>query len=287
MKIDFNDIDKELLFQDERIAQYLKGKMTADEERNFLQELESNADLKAKTIAMARMVKGMKEIGDANDKNIIDAFLTSNSKNVKAIAKETATEKKNTEKMVATKPMPDVSDINDYDADDMPFSADRSIPEAKREKANNRKIIIKVLSAAASFALLIWAGIGYHDYRETTGLGEEYATVFASSQIIRGAGDNAEVEMKLAKLFENVASKKDMKNTLHELDFCWKLAMQDTYNDYTDYAPEIGWNLAIGHLKKNDKKSARKVLVKLTNIAPAGTAIGDKARELLMKVEKI
>ena len=86
---------------------------------------------------------------------------------------------------------------------------------------------------------------------------------------------------------DNVAQKKDMDNTLHELALCWELATQDTYNDYTNYAPEIGWNLAIGHLKNNDRKQAKAVLGKLTDVAPVGTAIGDKARELLKKVDEL
>ena len=253
MDIDFNNIDENLLLEDERIANYIQGKMTEDEAQAFLQELKANADLRVKAIAMARMVKGMQEVGTANDKELIDEFCEIDAEEAKAIAKQAV----RTKEVNTTKTIP------------------------------LRKTWTRVLAVAASFALLIWAGIGYHDYRKTTGIGEEYATAFASSQFIRGAGDNAEVEMKLAKLYENVAAKKDLKNTIHELEYCWELATQDTYNDYTDYAPEIGWNLAIGHLKKNDKKNARKVLLKLTNIAPAGTAIGDKARELLGKVEEL
>lgn len=257
MKIDINNIEEGQLVQDERIAQYLKGKMTADEEKDFIQELESNADLKAKTIAMARLAKGMKEVGDANDKELMDEFLSASADEISSLAKEATSTK---EKAVANKAV----------ANTITF-----------------RRMVAVLSAAASFALLIWAGIGFHDYRTTTGLGEEYATAFAASSLSRNAGENTEVEKKLSLLIENIANKKDMDNTLHELALCWELSTQETYNDYTDYAPEIGWNLAIGYLKDNDKKKAKVVLKKLTSIAPTGTAIGDKARELLKKVENL
>ncbi len=242
-----NNIDEKMLLEDERIVNYLKCKMTADEEQLFMQELQANPELKAKAIAMARMVKGMKEVGTANDEDLMGEFLATDAVEVGAVAKVASAEKK--------------------------------------AKVISWRRTVTWLSAAASVALLIWAGIGYNDYRNTTGLGEQYATVFTSSQLTRG-GENGEVELKLMNLMDNVAQKKDMDNTLHELALCWELATQDTYNDYTDYAPEIGWNLAIGHLKNNNRKQAKAVLEKLTDVAPADTTIGDKARELLKKVEE-
>ena len=137
---------------------------------------------------------------------------------------------------------------------------------------------------AASVALIVWAGIGYKDYRQTTSLGEQYATTFSFDQLTRGAGEHSEAEVKLAKLFENIANKTDLDKTLHDLSLCWELSAQETYNDYTDFAPEIGWNLAIGYLKNNKRKQAKATLEKLIEVAPEGTAIGNKAREVLKKI---
>jgi hypothetical protein len=246
MEDKFNNIDETLLLEDERIVRYLKGKMTAEEEQEFMQELDSNEELKSKAIATARLVKGMKEAGSARDEEIADEMLASESNEITSIAKQ--------------------------------------VVRKKKTKIITFRKAATWLSAAASVALFVWGGFSFNDYRKTTSLGEEYSTVFSSSQFIRGGEDNAEIENKLAKLFDNVASKKDLDNTLHELSLCWQLAIQETYNDYTDYASEIGWNLAIGHLKNNDKKKAKVVLSKLIDIAPEGTAIGDKARELLKKI---
>ncbi len=243
-----NNIDEALLLEDEIIVRYLKGKMTTDEEEKFMQEVNSNDELKSKAVAIARMVKGMKEVGTASDKGVVGEFLTTDSDEIRAVAKHAS----------ATK---------------------------KKGKVMSWRRTATWLSAAASVALLIWGGFTYLDYRKTTALGNEYSTVFTSSQLIRGGEDNAEIENKLAMLFDNVASKQDLDNTLHELTLCWELATQDTYNDYTDYAPEIGWNLAVGHLRKNDKKKAKATLEKLIDIAPEGTAIGDNARELLNKIQ--
>ena len=244
-----NNIDETLLLEDEKIVRYLKGKMTAEEEQEFMQELESNEELKSKAIATARLVKGMKEAGSARDEEIADEMLAHEPNEITSFAKQ--------------------------------------VVRKKKTKIITFRKAATWLSAAASVALLVWGGFSFNDYRKTTSLGEEYSTVFSSSQFIRGGEDNAEIENKLAKLFDNVASKKDLDNTLHELSLCLEIAIQETYNDYTDYAPEIGWNLAVGHLRNNDKKKAKVVLSKLIDIAPEGTAIGDKARELLKKVEEL
>lgn len=244
-----NNIDETLLLEDEKIVRYLKGKMTAEEEQEFMLELESNEELKSKAIATARLVKGMKEAGSARDEEIAEEMLAHEPNEITSIAKR--------------------------------------VVRKKKTKIITFSKAATWLSAAASVALLVWGGFTYNDYRQTTGLGNEYSTVFSSSRLIRGGDENAKTENKLAKLFDNVVTKTDLNNTLSELEEYWDLATQETYNDYTDYAAEIGWNLAVGHLRNNDKKKAIDVLIKLIDISPEGTAIGDKARELLKKVEEL
>lgn len=250
MATDNTHIDENMLLDDERIVNYLKGRMAAEEEKAFLADLQADPELKAQAVAMARMVKGMKEVGTANDEELKGEFLAADADEVGVVAKDVSTAKKS-------------------------------------GKIISWRKTVTWLSAAASVALMIWAGIGYNDYRTTTGLGNQYATAFTSSQLTRGGEAPTEVETKLTKLFDNVVNDRELKSTLHDLTLCWELSTQETYNDYTDFAPEIGWNLAIGHLKNNDSKQAKAVLVKLTDIAPAGTTIGDKARELLKKVEEL
>lgn len=250
MTTDNNHIDENMLLDDERIANYLKGKMTAEEEQAFLADLQADPELKVQAVAMARMVKGMKEVGTANDKELMSEFLAADADAVGVIAKDVSRAKKS-------------------------------------GKVISWRKTVTWMSAAASVALLIWASIGYNDYRTTTGLGNQYATVFTSSLLTRGGETPTEVETKLTKLFDNVGNGKDIEATVHDLSLCWELSTQETYNDYTDFVPEIGWNLAIGHLKNNDRKQAKAVLEKLTTIAPSGTAIGAKARELLKKVEEL
>ena len=247
MNTDNNHIDEKLLLEDERIERYLKGKMTSDEEQEFMQDLQDNPELKTKAVSMARLVKGLKEVGVSRDQEIIDEMFSADEKAIKATAQNAV---------------------------------------GKRAKVVPMHSVAKWLSMAASIMLIVWAGFGYNDYRKTTNLGNKFGGVFESSHLTRG-NDTSKAEAKLTDLYKNIKEKKDLDNTIHELELCWELSRQETYNDYTDLAPEIGWNLAIGYLKDNDKKKAKAVLGQLTDIAPSDTAIGGKARELLNKVKEL
>ena len=245
MAKELDNINPSLLEEDDRIVLYLKGKMSSQEEQAFMQELENNPELKARAIAMARLAKGMKETGRSQDNDVINAMLTTDEGEIRRVT--------------------------------------TNITKSKAKVIPMRSMA-KWISMAASILLVVWLGIGYNDYIKTTGLGEEYGTQFSTSQLTRGAEEATEVDARLAQLFENVANKNDLDNTLHELSLCWELSTQETYNDYTDYASEIGWNLAIGYLKDNNRKDAKVTLEKLVKVAPEGTAIGDKANELLKRM---
>lgn len=136
------------------------------------------------------------------------------------------------------------------------------------------------LAIAASVIFVVFVGFKTYDYYDTTSLGREYANTFPTSTIIRGEA-NTDVETELAILFNNVAESKDLDNTTSRLATLWELSKQETYNDYTDYAPYIGWNLAIGYLENYEKGNAKSVLKEMEKLYPSKTAIGDKVRELL------
>ena len=136
------------------------------------------------------------------------------------------------------------------------------------------------LAIAASLVFVVFVGFKTYDYYETTSLGREYANTFPTTSIIRGEA-NTDVETELATLFNNVAESKDLENTTSRLKTLWELSKQDTYNDYTDYAPYIGWYLAIGYLENYDKGNAESVLKEMEITYPSRTAFGDKVRELL------
>lgn len=128
----------------------------------------------------------------------------------------------------------------------------------RHRKTMFRKPVIW-FSAAASVAVLLFAGYKGFDYYETTRLGMKYATAFPMETIVRGDIDY-EAETELRTLFENVVERKDLSFTTKRLSELWEISNQETYNDYTDYAPYIGWYLAIGYLEEYEKEKAKQLL---------------------------
>ena len=151
-------------------------------------------------------------------------------------------------------------------------------------RKRSKLLTLRLFSVAASILILVISGWHYYDYRVTTGLGNEYEMMFESSSFVRGV-DTGSVEKELNSLFAKVKSGDDSENTIKRLSLLWELSTMETYNDYTDYAPQIGWNLAIAYLKDNDKAKAITVLNKLESIAEDGTAIKNMCTELNDKLK--
>lgn len=140
------------------------------------------------------------------------------------------------------------------------------------------------LAIAASIVFIVFVGFKSYDYYDTTNLGKEYVNAFPTSSIVRGES-NVDVESELKVLFDNVAQNRDLDNTTSRLKTLWELSKQETYNDYTDYCPYIGWNLAIGYLENYEKADAKAVLEEMVEMYPEGTSVGDKVVQLLYKMK--
>lgn len=230
-----NIVQEKDLQNDERISRYMQGKMNADEESAFMDELKNNTDLRNQAIAQARLVKGMKQV----DEELKNAFREADEQTIRRIAKEAV---------------------------------------------GNKKHSARWLAIAASIVFIVFVGFKSYDYYDTTSLGREYANTFQTSTIIRGEA-NTDVDTELTMLFNNVAEGKDLDNTTSRLATLWELSKQDTYNDYTDYAPYIGWNLAIGYLRNYEKDMALNVLTEMETIYDNETIIGKKVCELIKAIE--
>lgn len=224
-----NILQEKDLLNDERISRFLQGKMNADEEATFMEEMKNNDDLRDQAIVLARLVKGMKQV----DEELKDAFRQADEQTIKRIAKETF------------------------------------------ETSVGKKSFARWLAIAASIVFIVFVGFKSYDYYDTTSLGKEYANTLPTTSIIRGETNTA-VETELSTLFNNVAECKDLDNTTSRLATLWELSKKDTYNDYTDFAPYIGWNLAIGYLENYEKARAMEILDEMKQMYPEGTAIGDK-----------
>ena len=152
---------------------------------------------------------------------------------------------------------------------------EQTIRRIANKAVGNKKHSARWLAIAASIVFIVFVGFKSYDYYDTTSLGREYANTFPTSTIIRGEA-NADVDTELTMLFNNVAEGKDLDNTTSRLATLWELSKQETYNDYTDYAPYIGWNLAIGYLRNYEKTNAKAVLEEMKEMYLSGTIIGDQ-----------
>lgn len=276
--------DKELR-DDERISSYIRGEMTESEEAEFMNDIQSDDDLRSKAIDTAYLTKALKDVGEEQDANVKEALLTVDKDNLVSIAaKATGTSEK-------------VEEQSDYDRQMEVLYYEETLEDARqweeyeKRKAKERKSkvlrrrIITVLSTAACITVLCIVGIQYHNYRTTTALGEQYATTFIVQQnsLIRGVENPTSKE--LVKLYANVQKGTDLDATIKRLNVLWEVSTLDSYNDYTEDAPLIGWNLAIAQLKNNDKEAAKSTLEKLISKTEDGNVVNDKAKELLEKLK--
>lgn len=234
---------------DEMLSRYMKGQMTDDEEVTFKQLLKNNDTFRNKAIATARLVQAMDQVGRDNDKEIIMS----------------------------------IRDVSLSDVEEISAKVCDSSTDTPRILTFRRFVLS--FSAAASILLCVFGGYKYYKYSQITSLGSEYLTYFPASEFSRGESDD--IENMLKGFYSNIETKSNLDTTINELKSIWDESLSDSYNDYTEYMPEIGWLLANAYLRNNDKSQSLEVLDVLINEYPDGTAMGNKARELKRKIEEL
>lgn len=242
-----NDIDLDRF--DEMLSRYMKGQMTEDEEVTFKQLLKENDTFRNKAIATARLVQAMDQVGSVKDKETI--------KSIRDVS---------------------LSDVEE-------ISAKVCVTSTNNPRILTFRRFVLSFSAAASILLCVFGGYKYYKYSQITSLGSEYLAYFPASEFARGESDG--IESKLKESYSNIETKSNLDTTINDLKIMWDRSLSDSYNDYTEYMPEIGWLLANAYLRNNDKSQSIEVLDVLINEYPDGTAMGDKARELKRKIEEL
>lgn|SRR5574344_242714 len=143
----------------------------------------------------------------------------------------------------------------------------------------------RIARYAAAASVIFFVGFGgykYYQYDQTVSLGVEYYQPMDG--IYRSPEDNSLKE--LSSVFKDVETGDNLTDAIGQLTKFYSLAKSDEYSDYSLYTVDIAWNLAIAHLKDNDRKEAIKVLEEIVQ-DNQGKAIADKAAELINKIEKI
>jgi len=241
--------DKDLSRFDEMLSRYIKGQLSEVEEVEFKQLIADDPELRNKAIATARLVKAMDDVGNEQDIKVIGEIKQSPEKEIKIVA------------------------------------SDVSGAMIKRPRILKFRKFILPFSVAASILLCVFGGYKYYKYEQVTSLGSEYLAYFPASEFSRG--ENDDVSGILKEMYSDIETKHNIDDAIVRLSDMWAKSRSDTFNDYTEYMPEIGWMLANAYLRDNDKSKALEVLGILIAESPEGTAMGDKARELKEKVEKL
>ena len=241
--------DKDLRRFDEMLSRYIKGQLSEVEEAEFKQLIADEPELRNKAIATARIVKAMNEVGCERDDKTIKEIRQVTEKEIKIVASNVS-----------------------------------GAAIKKPRILKFRKFIVS-FSAAASILLCVFGGYKYYKYEQVSSLGSEYLAYFPTSEFSRGENDG--VSDILKEMYSDIETKHNIDDAIVRLSDMWAKSRSDTFNDYTEYMPELGWMLANAYLRDNNKDKALKVLDQLIEECPEDTAIGEKARELKQKVEDL
>lgn len=140
------------------------------------------------------------------------------------------------------------------------------------------------MSVAACFIGIITFGTyRYYIYNETIALGNSYYSEIPTEMVVRDADD---ASVQLVQLFNNVKNNEDLDNTILNLEEKFSLAISEDFNDYTNYINDIGWNLAIAHLKDGDRGKAIETLELLISHSESDIVV-EKCKKLISDIKQL
>ena len=89
MNQEIDTIPEAMLNDDELIVRYLRGELSNDEEAAFMQKLNEDSDLKARAIAVARLIKGLENKGVSDNAKLIAAFKNISESEASKLSRQT------------------------------------------------------------------------------------------------------------------------------------------------------------------------------------------------------
>lgn len=145
------------------------------------------------------------------------------------------------------------------------------------------RLIVRMSIAACFIGVISFGGYRYYIYNETVALGNSYYAAIPTELVVRDADD---VSTQLTLLFNNVKDGNDLDNTILKLQEKFSQAISEEYNDYTNYINDIGWNLAIAHLKDGERDDAVKTLELLISHSESDIII-EKCKKLIGEIKEL
>lgn len=144
--------------------------------------------------------------------------------------------------------------------------------EKKVKKAKTISMVRWSLSIAAMFILIFGATLLWNRQSDTEKLFNEYYSSYTIDHGPIKGGNNSDVENELAILFNKIGTEEDISTVIDKLQKIYDSV--DSEYEYSLYANDIAWYLALAYIK-NDKLDMAKELLK-----PLADNGNEEAKEL-------
>ena len=308
--------DTQLISEEDEtmIELYLSGMMSQEEEANFMDKLVSDADLRTNILAQAFLVKAIQKIHNADNKALNAAKQTTVS-DVKSLFKELQDEdndrlidsyligKLSEEEMKSfeerlksdidfrervsaiTFLSKGIKERQERDAkaieDAQKISKEDVISTIKDITDRNKRPLIplwvkRVAAVAAVVLIVVGVGFDYHNSSVMMSNAGE-CIEFASTQLPHDIPPSRSDGKDLHELFKNVQLKKDLKETIDELE---------GYYSTDSYLDQVRLALATAYIYDGQKSKAEDMLNEIIKDSEASPDIKEKAKQLLESIEK-
>ena len=309
--------DTQLISEEDEtmIELYLSGMMSQEEEANFMDKLVSDADLRTNILAQAFLVKAIQKIHNADNK-ALDAAKQTTVSDVKSLFKELKDEdddrlidsyligKLSEEEMKSfeerlksdidfrervsaiTFLSKGIKERQERDAkaieDAQKISKEDVISTIKDITDRNKRPLIPLWVkrvAAVAAVVLIVVGVGFDCHNSSVMMSNAGECIeFASTQLPHDIPPSRSDGKDLHELFKNVQLKKDLKETIDELE---------GYYSTDSYLPDqVRLALATAYLYDGQKSKAKDMLNEIIKDSEASPDIKEKAKQLLESIEK-
>ena len=309
--------DTQLISEEDEtmIELYLSGMMSQEEEADFMDKLVSDADLRTNILAQAFLVKAIqkihnadnkalnaakqttvsdvkslfKELQDEDDDRQIDSYLIGNlsKEEMKSFEERLKSDKDFKERVSAvTFLSKGIKERQERDAkaieDAQKISKEDVISTIKDITDRNKRPLIplwvkRVAAVAAVVLIVVGVGFDYHNSSVMMSNAGE-CIEFASTQLPHDIPPSRSDGKDLHELFKNVQLKKDLKETIDELE---------GYYSTDSYLPDqVRLALATAYLYDGQKSKAKDMLNEIIKDSEASPDIKEKAKQLLESIEK-
>ena len=308
--------DTQLISEEDEtmIELYLSGMMSQEEEANFMDKLVSDADFRTNVLAQAFLVKAIqkihnadnkaldaakqttvsdvkslfKELQDEDDDRLIDSYLVGNlsEEEMKSFEERLKSDIDFRERVSAiTFLSKGIKERQERDAkaieDAQKISKEDVISTIKDITDRNKRPLIplwvkRVAAVAAVVLIVVGVGFDYHNSSVMMSNAGE-CIEFASTQLPHDIPPSRSDGKDLHELFKNVQLKKDLKETIDELE---------GYYSTDSYLDQVRLALATAYIYDGQKSKAEDMLNEIIKDSEASPDIKEKAKQLLESIEK-